>query len=158
MLERIRSYISQTIELRGADRIAKEIRKGKLQAMLAWDPFGEPRYQLDIKRPTSTSAMLTLVGYEDDVTDDGKILLRPTLDDTPVINAAAAVNQKTQIGESLWFLTHETPHGNSKSAHKFRVELAPVRSTAVYVALESETEKSEGDRMIMHTAETHPND
>ena len=42
MLERIRNRISQAIELHGAHRIAKEITKGKLQAILTWNPEVDP--------------------------------------------------------------------------------------------------------------------
>jgi len=158
MLKRIRNRISQAIELHGADRIAKEISKGKLQAILTWNPDEEPQYQLAIKRPTGTSIMLTLTGYEEDVTDDGKILLCPILNDSPVTKAAKSINDKAELGESLWSLTHETFQRGAKPTHTFRIELAPMQSTAVYIALESETGNSEGDQMVMYLAKTHRGD
>ena len=157
MFQRARNRMTQVIEQNSAERIAKELDAGKLQATLVWNPSGEPRFLLDIRRPTDTKSMLVLVGYKEDSTNEWETILCPIPADAPAIDAAVAVNERAQIGESLWTLRHEKSSGNSKPIHKFRIEFAPLQSTAIYVALESETDSNAGDRMVMHVAETHPN-
>ena len=87
MFQRARNRMTQVIEQNSAERIAKELDAGKLQATLVWNPSGEPRFLLDIRRPTDTKSMLVLVGYKEDSTNEWETILCPIPADAPAIDA-----------------------------------------------------------------------
>ena len=141
----IRDTITRTL---GRD-LQKRIANGRAVAEITFrfeDETQNRTYQLDFKSPKG-DVLKTLWGHSEGTDWSEPVTLYPNL--SPVAdNVGNAVN----FSDGGLFLLHKPAEENV--GHRFRVEFAPLGSSAVYMALEAE---GDGDApLTMQPAELYP--
>lgn len=143
--------IRDTITRSSGQELQKRIANGKAAADITYVLHADTAnrsYRLEFK--SAKGETLSVWRADDDGTDWTKpIPLYPDLS-----SELKTVSKAVDIGEGGMFLLHWPGLDNAK--HRFRVELSPPGSSAVYMALEAEGR--EGEIVAMQSAELYPNE
>ena len=142
----IRDTITRTL----ARDLQKRIADGKAAADVTFHLEQDTQhriYRLDFK--SSKGKVLATLWGSSDGTDWSEPV--PLCPNPPP--AAENIGNVVNFGDGGLFMLHKPAEENS--SHKFRVEFAPLGSSAVYMALEAEGD--EGAAHAMQPAELYPN-